>query len=301
MKGKQFNEANPDTASLRIPDGRTIPYAVLGHPVGHSLSPLLHNTAFAALRWNAIYLALDVVPERIPDVLPALEAMGFRGVNLTVPLKEAAYQALSQRDASAERVRSVNTVQFTDKGMVGHSTDGEGFLRAAREAFGEGPEGRNLFILGTGGAGRAVALASAAAGAKNLVLADADPDRASRAAEEVRAGGWPCGVRVVECGVSPREAHECDWIVQATPVGLQPNDRSPLPLSAFRPEHKVFDLVYGRADTPFTRAARTAGAQAVNGLSMLLYQGIRSFEIWTGHTPPVELLRATLKKAVGET
>jgi shikimate dehydrogenase len=290
----------PGDTPYRTPDGRTLPFAVLGHPVGHSLSPLLHNTAFAALKWNAVYLALDVVPEKIPAVLPALEAMGFRGVNLTLPLKEAAYRALPLRAPSAERVRSVNTVQFTDRGMVGHSTDGEGFLRAARDAFGEGPEGRTLFILGTGGAGRAVALTVAAAGARALVLADAIPGRADAAAVEIREAGWPCTVSVADCAASTAAAQACDWIVQATPLGLRPDDPAPLPPAAFRPGQNVFDLVYGPFETSLVRSARAAGARAVDGLDMLLHQGLYSFEIWTGLTPPVEPLRETLRKAVNQ-
>jgi shikimate dehydrogenase len=291
----------PGPAPARIPDAHTVPFAVLGHPVRHSLSPLLHNTAFAALKWNAVYLALDVVPERIPDVLPALEAAGFGGVNLTVPLKEAAYRVLSSRDASAEQVRSVNTVAFTPRGMVGYSTDGEGFLRATRDAFGESPKDRSVFILGAGGAGRAVAVTAAAAGARAVTLADTEPGRAKAVAGAIHAGGWPCEVGVVPASRAAEAARSSDWIVQATPLGLHPEDPLPLPAEAFRPGQNVFDLVYGRAETALVRAAREAGARAANGLDMLLYQGVRSFEIWTGRTPPIGRLRETLRNAMETT
>lgn len=288
----------PGPAPESIPDACTFPYAVLGHPVRHSLSPLLHNTAFAALKWNAVYLALDVVPERILDVLPALAAAGFGGVNLTIPLKEAAYRALPLRDASAERVRSVNTVEFTTRGMVGHSTDGEGFLRATQDAFGESPKGRSFFILGAGGAGRAVAVTAAAAGARSVTLADTEPGRAEAVAAAIRSGGWTCGTAVVPAARAVEAARACDWIVQATPLGLRPDDPIPLSADAFRPGQNVFDLVYGRTETLLVQTARAGGARAANGLDMLLYQGVRSFEIWTGRTPPVGLLRETLRNAM---
>lgn len=288
----------PGPAPDRIPDAHTVPFAVLGHPVRHSLSPLLHNAAFAALKWNAVYLAFDVAPERLPDALAGLNAAGFGGVNLTLPLKETAFRILPARDASAERVRSVNTVAFTPRGMVGHSTDGEGFLRATQDAFGESPEGRSVFVLGAGGAGRAVAVTAAAAGARSVTLADTEPGRAEAAAASVREGGWPCAAGAVPAGRAAEAARDCDWIVQATPLGLRPGDALPLPAEAFRPGQNVFDLVYGRAETPLVRTARAAGARAANGLDMLLYQGVRSFEIWTGRTPPIGQMRETLRNAM---
>ncbi|MDZ4197850.1 MAG: shikimate dehydrogenase [Kiritimatiellia bacterium] len=286
---------------IDMPTGHTTPYAVLGHPIGHTLSPLLHNTAFAHLGWKAIYLAFDVLPDRIGEVLQAMRDMGFRGVNLTIPLKEAAFACLDRRDASAQLVQSVNTVEFTPGGLIGHSTDGDGFLRATREAFGEGPEGRSFFVLGAGGAGRAVALTAAAAGAASVVLTDVDSDRARRVAREIRDRCQACEARAVPADQAETSASACDWIVQATPLGLRPDDPLPLPPRTFHPAHRVFDLVYGRADTPTTRAAREAGARASTGLDMLLYQGVRSFEIWTGQTPPVDLLRSVLRKAVERT
>ncbi len=153
-----------------VPDGKTRTFAVIGHPIGHTLSPAMHNAAFRALGRNAVYLAFDIEPDRVIESLRAMAAMGFGGVNVTVPHKETVFRGLDRLDGSARRVGAVNTVQFTPEGMVGHSTDAEGFLRAMQEAFGRGPEGLGVFVLGAGGAGRTVALECARAGAASVAV-----------------------------------------------------------------------------------------------------------------------------------
>jgi len=281
------------------PDGHTGAFAVLGHPVAHSLSPAMHNAALRALGWNALYLAFDVAPERLPEVLPAMAAMGFRGVNITVPLKEVAFRSLVRLDESARLVGSVNTVQFTADGLVGHSTDGYGFLRAFSEAFNAGVRGRSVFLLGAGGAGRALALVCAREGAARVVIADRDRDRAERVRAEAAAANTGAIVEVSSGPADwPADARAAEIVVQATPIGMKPSDPSPLAGEGFRPGQEAFDLVYQFPDTAFLRAARAAGARAINGLDMLLYQGVRSFRIWTGVEPPVDVMRTALRKAV---
>ncbi|MDH3982225.1 MAG: hypothetical protein OES84_04910, partial [Kiritimatiellaceae bacterium] len=160
--------------------GHTKPFAVLGHPIGHTLSPVMHNASMRKLSFDGIYLALDVHPDRLMEVLPSMALMGFAGVNLTVPHKEIAFRGLEQLDDSAKLFGAANTVEFTDEGMVGHNTDGYGFLKALAEAFGKTVEDDAIFVLGCGGAGRATALQAATKGAKSLVLADINAERVQR-------------------------------------------------------------------------------------------------------------------------
>jgi len=275
--------------------GHTKAFAVLGHPIAHTLSPAMHNAAFHALGMDAVYLAFDVLPERLMDVLGAMREMGFGGVNLTVPLKELACRGLAKLDESARLLGAVNTVQFAPDGMIGHNTDGVGFLKAVEEAFGESVEGKSVFVLGTGGAGRAIALTCAGSGVRSLTLADADPARPKKVAMEVEAQFFT-GVKIAESW--EREAREADLVVQATPLGMKPEDAPPIGPGAFRPGQFAFDLVYMYPDTGFTKAAAAAGAKAANGLGMLLHQGARAFEIWTGLKPPVDVMRKALEKAV---
>jgi shikimate dehydrogenase len=281
------------------PGGHTRPYAVLGYPIGHTLSPAMHNAAFEALGWDALYLAFSVAPPRLPGALAALADLGFGGVNLTVPLKEVAFGGIARLDESARLVGSVNTVQFTPDGPVGHSTDGYGFLRAAEEAFGLRVAGRSVFVLGTGGAGRALALVCAREGARAVALADLDRARAERVAAEVRAAAPAAEVRLAaDPGAQAEAARAADLAIQATPVGMKPGDPSPLPPGAFRAGQCVYDLVYMYPETPVLAAARAAGARTANGLGMLLHQGARSFEIWTGVAPPLGPMRRALEAAV---
>ena len=279
--------------------GHTKVFAVLGHPVAHTLSPAMHNAAFAALGMDAVYLGLDVAPERLVDVLAALRDAGFGGVNLTVPLKEIAVQRLPALDESAQLMGAVNTVRFAQDGMVGYNTDGEGFLKAAEESFGEPVAGKSVFVLGTGGAGRAVALACAGAGIRSVALADLDTERSRRLAIEIETKFFVEDVKTVsgpaECAAAARGA---DLLVQATPVGMKAGDASPLGEDAFRAGQWALDLVYMYPETAFMKAARAHGARAVNGLGMLLHQGAGAFEIWTGMKPPLHVMREALEKAV---
>ncbi len=279
--------------------GNTKKFAVLGHPIGHTLSPVMHNAALQQLGWDAIYLAFDVHPDHLMEVLPALQKMGFGGVNLTVPLKEVAFRGLARLDASARLMGAVNTVQFGPEGLTGHNTDGAGFLQAVEEAFGRTVAGASVFVLGTGGAGRAVALASAGTGMKSIVLADVAQERCRRLAAELKEQGFQ---GTVDLALTPEAqlsaAKAADLVVQATPVGMKPDEASPLPAEAFRPGQLAFDLIYMFPQTPFMKAALHGGAQAANGLGMLLHQGARAFEIWTGQMPPRDVMRAALENEV---
>jgi shikimate dehydrogenase len=226
--------------------------------------------------------------------------MGFGGVNLTVPLKEVAFRALADLDAGARRLGAVNTVEMTADGLRGHNTDGDGFLAAVREAFGRGAAGAAVFVLGAGGAGRAVALSCAVDGAARVTLADLDAARARRLADAVRAAAP--GTEAVCVDAAGRAAvcaaHAADLVVQCSPVGMRADDPSPLPDAAFRAGQLAFDLVYMYPRTAFMRAAEAAGARAANGLGMLLHQGARAYTLWTGQAAATAAMRAALEEAV---
>jgi len=279
--------------------GHTQPFAVLGHPIGHTLSPAMHNANFRALGMDALYLAYDIEPARLMQALPAMADLGFRGVNLTVPLKEVAFRGLHQLDESARRLGAVNTVEFTRTGLKGHNTDGKGFLLAIREAFGRNVSGLSVFVLGSGGAGRAVALTCAAAGARGVTVGDVDIARARRVAREIRRTSRTAVVAVPATVAAWTEAsRQADLVVQATPIGMKKGDRSLLPPRAFRKGQMAFDLIYMYPETPFMKAARRGGARTANGLGMLLHQGAWAFTIWTGKKAAVATMRKALETAV---
>ncbi len=280
--------------------GHTQPFAVLGHPIGHTLSPVMHNMALQALEMDAIYLAFDVAPERLMSTLPAMADMGFRGVNLTVPLKEVAFRGIADLADTASLLGAVNTVEFTPEGLRGHNTDGVGFLRAVDEAFGCDVTGKPVMMLGCGGAGRAVALTCARHGAGRLTLTDLDAERVTRLAEELVAVDASLDIQCVEASPEAwtRSAREAELLVQATPVGMKPTDEPLLGAEAFGAGQMLLDLIYMYPQTGLMTVAREAGAKVANGLGMLLHQGVRSFEIWTGKTPPVDRMREALEARV---
>lgn len=285
---------------MRALSGHTHPFAVLGHPIGHTLSPVMHNAAFESLGMDAIYLAFDVAPAALLDVLASMKTMGFQGVNLTVPLKEVAFKGLGDLDDSARRLGAVNTVEFTAHGLRGHNTDGKGFLTAIKESFNYSVKGQTLFVMGCGGAGRAVAITAASEGAERLILADIDEHRCRNVARDIAALAPTTKTELA--GTTPeawlQKTHQAGLIVQASPVGMKADDICPLAPSAFQKGQLAFDLVYNRPETCFTRAATTGGAQAVNGLGMLLHQGAEAFTIWTQKAAAVEVMRNALKQAL---
>ena len=278
--------------------------AVLGHPIGHTLSPVMHNASIQALKRKGLdvdyeYGKLDVPPDQLMVRLAQLPSEGYAGVNLTIPLKEVAYDYLDHLDESAQTLGAVNTVEFTENGMVGHNTDGYGFLKALEEAFGKTLEGDSVFVLGCGGAGRAVALTAALNGAKSLTLADVDIGRVKNLTAEI-AEQAPY-VEIFQCLEKEEQVEQCreaDLVIQASPVGMKKEDPSLLPPEAFRSGQRVFDLIYMYPETAFLSTAKAAGAQIANGLGMLLHQGARAFTIWTGKEPDVGAMRKALEKAV---
>ncbi len=283
--------------------GHTKPYAVLGHPIGHTLSPVMHNASIESLGLDAIYLAFDVAPDRLLEVLPAMQSMGFGGVNLTIPLKEVAFRGLKKLDASAQLLGAVNTVEFAANGdIIGHNTDGYGFLKAMEEAFSEGVAGSSVFVLGCGGAGRAVALMAAGAGAGGISLADVDHAKLEAVASELNKlhPGLPV-TKVANPAEQVTACRAADVVVQCTPVGMKEADKPLLGPEAFRAGQRAFDLIYMYPETVFMKQARLGGARTANGLGMLLHQGARAFSIWTGREPDVAAMRAALQAAVYKT
>jgi len=275
--------------------------AVLGHPIGHTLSPVMHHASIKALGIDCDYEygKLDVPPDQLMARLAQLPSEGYAGVNLTIPLKEVAFQGLEYLDVSAKTLGAVNTVEFSENGLIGHNTDGYGFLKALEEAFGKAAEGDRVFVLGCGGAGRAVALMAAIDGAQSIVLADVDAARVENLSAEI--GRIAPQVIVFQCLEKPAQIKACraaDLVIQASPVGMKKGDPSLLPPEAFRAEQRVFDLIYMYPETAFLSTAKAAGAQIANGLGMLLHQGARAFEIWTGIKPSVKAMREALEKAV---
>jgi shikimate dehydrogenase len=284
--------ALPPAASPARVSGSTRVVGLIGWPVDQSLSPVIHNAAFAALGLDWVYVALPVLPKRIRAAVAGLGAMGLTGANVTMPHKEAAAALATDLSEDATRLRAVNTLVVNGDDLVGHNTDAPGFGRFLERDAAFDATGRSALILGSGGAARACALALARAGVASLTVAARDPGRAAEVARclwglpaEVRAVGW-------------REASgiPADVVVNATPV----EDPADLALPPLGEAALVVDLRYRPPVTPLVAAARDAGAAAFGGLGMLIHQAALSFEIWTGQVPPSSVMSAAALAAIAE-
>lgn len=277
-------------------------FAVFGHPVSHSLSPAFQNAGLQAMGVPGVYLAFEVRPDQLAASLASLATWRAGGVNLTIPLKEKAFDLLDDLAESAAFAGSVNTVAFSENGgMTGHSTDGAGLHHALMEAFGVAFEDRRVLILGCGGAGRAAALQAALAGASEVLLANRTRARAETVEAEIRQR-LP-GVKVSTLSAWPPEPAQmqaADLVIQSTSLGMNHGEETGFHAGHFREGQHLLDMIYVQEVTPVMQTARAAGVQAVNGIGMLLHQGVESLRIWTGQEPPVERMREALLQAVRE-
>ena len=256
---------------------------VIGDPVRHSLSPVIHNAAFAALGLDWVYVAFPVPRGRGGAAVTAARDLGLAGINVTMPHKEDVAAACDDLTPDAAVLRSVNTVvSRPGRWMLGHSTDGPGFLAALTDE-GIDVDGRRTLVLGAGGAARAVILALDGAGAE-VIVAARRPEAAAAAAD-LAASGRAIALEEVDALVG-----RADLVVNATPLGMA-GEGPPLDPDRLRPGQAVVDLVYDPAETPLLAAARARGARTSNGLGMLVHQAARSFELWTGVEAPLAVMR----------
>jgi shikimate dehydrogenase len=283
-------------------DGQTRLLGIIGWPVEHTLSPKMHNAAFSALEMNWVYLALPVQPNQLESALQGMLALGFCGANVTVPHKRAVMRYLRDVSTAAQALGAVNTIVVEEDGrMVGDNTDWAGFLAALKEK-GLDPRSRRAMILGAGGAARAITYALARSGAEVVIL-NRSPMRGQSLVEDL-ALSLPSGSlrsRPLDHDGLVDEAARSDLLINATPVGMWPDDESSLwPDALPFPSHLLAcDLVYRPRETKLLRQARQAGAVTVDGLGMLVHQGRLAFEMWTGQWPPLEVMRAACEQALG--
>jgi shikimate dehydrogenase len=270
--------------------GSTRKVGVIGWPIEHSLSPVIHNAAFVALGMDWVYVPLPVATARLPAALDGLGALGFAGANVTMPHKTRAAELLLDLSEDARRLRAVNTVVVGTDGLAGHNTDALGFERFLREDTGFDPSGRAALLFGAGGGARACALALSRGGLAELSVAVREPSRG----EDLRAmlEGSGTALRVVSID-HVSEVH-AGLIVNATPLGVH-GERVPLP--SLVPGVVGVDLLYRPSATPFQTEIREGGGSVFGGLGLLLHQAAISFELWTGQTPPLSVMSAA---ALGE-
>ncbi|MBI2874571.1 MAG: shikimate dehydrogenase [Firmicutes bacterium] len=312
-------------------DARTRIVGLLGWPVGHSVSPPMQNAAFKALGLNYRYVAFPVPPSRIGEATIGLRALSLAGANVTIPHKESIVPYLDELTSEAQAIGAVNTVVRDGNRLIGHNTDGRGFLLSLRAASGFDPLGKTAVLIGAGGSARAVGAALVNAGAARVIITNRTPGRAELLADVLKAMGPP----VVPSGFTPSpapgpaaevwtvpfEPHavaeavaRADLVVNCTPAGLRREEDvsrvqmvprtgeggllALLPDLEFR--SVACDLIFNPPATPFLARAAQGGALAVGGLGMLVYQGALAFKLWTGLEPPLEVMSAAARRALAQ-
>jgi len=304
---------------------------IIGHPVGHSVSPQMQQAALDHYKLDIRYEMWETPPDKLASFMERLRQPGYLGANITVPHKATMLQLVDETEALAYEVGAVNTVVNREGRLYGYNTDACGFLKALNKDGGFDPAGRDAVILGAGGVARAATFALAKAGIKSLTITDIDIDRAYRLKDDIRRSLartqgkpprscydakditwvdsltyklWPIpDIEVVPPG-DPRfksAVSNCDLIVNCTPIGMKHSaseNKSPLDTDLIPCKAFVYDVVYNPLVTKLLADARRAGASTLNGLPMLVYQGAIAFELWTGREAPVNIMFDAAEKAL---
>jgi len=280
--------------------GKTRVCGIIGDPVEHSLSPVMHNAAFEELNLDIVYVAFRVRREELREAIIGARSLDLHGLNVTMPHKKAVMRYLDEIDSTTMSVGAVNTILNDEVRLVGYNTDGVGALKALKET-GITTKGKKLLLLGAGGAGKAIAF-HAAQEVEELVILNRTPQKAKKLAEVLRKDfnkkidGNKLSTEIIE-----EELRDTDILVNATSVGMHPKvDQSLVPPNLLRPDLCVMEIVYSPLETKLVKDAKAIGAKVVSGIEMLVYQGAASFEIWTNHKAPVKAMKQAVLNKLSE-
>ncbi len=279
-------------------DAKTKVCGIFGHPVGHSLSPEIHNAAFAARDLPYVYVAHDVQPDDVTQAMTGIRVLGYRGLSITIPHKVAAMQCMDEVDETARVIGCINTVVNDNGRLVGSNSDGLGALAALREA-GADPQGSRTVVLGSGGAARAIAVTlSREAPPKHLALLGVDKEELAHLAQDVKSKGRS---HVTSSILTPDtlrvELEQADVLLHCSPIGMHPREgQSLVPPELLRESLAVFDAVYNPRRTKLIQDAQEAGCETILGMEMFLGQAFVQFELWTGQEAPRDVMRKIVEE-----
>ncbi len=273
--------------------GKTRLLALIGQPVGHSLSPAMHNAAFAADGLDYVYVCLDVSSDDLPAAVRGAAALKLRGFNITMPHKRAMVPLMDELDEGARISGAVNTVVIEDATLRGYNTDGGGMVMACEEA-GIELSGRRVLSLGAGGAAAAIAIAFGEAGIGELHIANRSVEHATELRDKLRGAGME-NVEIHPLDALDEAVSNAEVVINTTPLGMKDGDPLPIPVESLAEGAVVCDAVYRPGtETALVRLARERGARVVAGDRMLLYQGVLAQKLWTGHEPNVKVMDRAL-------
>lgn len=268
------------------PSVQTKLFILLGNPLGHSISPPMHNHVFDTLNLDYCYLPVEVSEQNLGFVFDGLKRMNVGGFNVTIPHKINIMRYLDQLDPIAHAIGAVNTIHLENGKTIGYNTDGEGFICSLTEQTGMDVQEKKFYLLGCGGAARAIAITLAYKGAASIYLSNRTLEKAVDLAEEINSKVSPCAQAVSSPDQATLALAESDVIINCTNIGMHPNDKKlPINPGLIKPHQIVADIVYNPLHTRLLKEAQARGCQIVPGLGMLVHQGAAAFRIWTGREP----------------
>ena len=269
-------------------------FGLIGYPVKHSLSHLMHNAAFRALNLDARYGLFELKPQELKNFLESLSQKNIYGLNVTIPYKEQVIPFVDRLSAQARLIGAVNTIRALQDKLEGFNTDGEGFLKHITEDLGFSPEGKTVSVIGAGGAAKAVTVYLGKAGVKRVTIYDTQEEKLKKLLAHLKISFKGTEFNQAH-SIEGLKINNSDLLVNATPIGMKESD----PLIVSEGEmHRgllVYDLIYNPKETKLLKLGKEKGAMVSNGLGMLLYQGMLSLEIWTGKIAPKEVMRKALE------
>lgn len=273
-------------------------YGLLGSPVGHSKSPLIHNDAFAALGIEAVYHAFDVNREKVKEAVDGIRALQIAGCNVTVPHKIAVMEYLDEVDEEAEQIGAVNTIVNQNGKLIGYNTDGRGYVDSLLEETGEDIRDKSILVIGAGGAARGIVTALVRHGIAHLAITNRTKEKATPLLAFAQSMNTPAEMICRE--EAELNINSFDIIINTTSIGMSPNTGvSPLSLDNLQPGKWVSDLIYNPVETTLLNDAAKKGAFTINGIGMFVNQAALSFEHWTGKRPNRERMRRLVLETLG--
>ena len=280
--------------------GSTKIVGLIGYPVEHSKSPVMHNAAFDSLGLDFMYLLFSVRPPYLKEAVMGLRALNIVGANITIPYKEEVMKYLDDITAEAKLIGAVNTIHIQDGKLIGYNTDGQGFITSLLTDGRVKLEGQKVLLIGAGGAGKAVAVKLAERGVERLVITDKIEEKAKALVGRLQENIPDCPVYAMPPGDKEfaKTVLESTLLINATPVGMKEGDPPIIDPEYLHKALFVYDVIYNR-ETPLIEAAKKRGLRTLDGMGMLIHQGAASFEIWTGQKAPIEVMRNRILEEAG--
>ena len=276
--------------------GKTGVICIIGNPIEHSLSPVMQNAAFAASQLDYVYVPFAVPAGKLEVAVSGLRALGVQGFNVTIPYKTAIIPLLDQLDESAESAGAVNTVKLSGTSLIGYNTDGDGLVDSLSIDLDFHPGKEQILVIGAGGAARGAIAALCRAGAKNILVCNRSLENANAVMQDMKSRYPGTHIDIIKLDqLNEKQLNSTSLLLNTTSLGMKGEKISFINL-AHLPEHaKVYDMVYSKSATPLVAGASASFIRAANGIGMLIAQGERAFEIWTGQKSPKDVMRKALE------